>query len=145
MQSAENPSSSPATTPSPDAAALTYRDVQIVLALIDTWPSGDVRFAKGDLAIEATLDGSYPPDRLRPSIAPRLIVRSPAVGTFQPASTLSGEKFVQEADIIGSIVAPGRTTPVPAGADGEIAEILVAAGDFVEYGQALVAISGSAK
>lgn len=124
----------------PDGSALTYRDVQTVLALVDSWRGGHVRFVKGDLHVEAVLDGGHAFGRSPISAASRFVVRSPAVGIFHSALSPDDAANVDESDAIGMIVAPGRTTPVTAGARGTFAEILVGSGEFVEYGQALAAI-----
>lgn len=141
MRADDDMTAPPKAAAPPDAIALTYRDVQVILALLDSWRSGHVRLAKGDLAVDATLDAGpasgspfWPP-------ASRFVVRSPTVGIFQPASSAAEGTPVRDKDVVGSVVAPGRTTPVAAGASGKLTEVLVAAGEFVEYGQALAAIS----
>ena len=117
---------------------LTYRDAQIALALVDSWGEGRIRFAKGDFSVDAVIDGESRPPLPASS---RFIVRAPAVGIFEPAPSALGGTTLVAADTIGAIVAPGRTTPIPTGATGVLTEVLVAPGTFVEYGQALAAVS----
>lgn len=127
------------------AADLTYRDVQMILALLDSWRSGSLRFAKGELSVEALLDAGGAAGS--PSILPasRVIVRSPGVGIFKQEPSLPPGLFVDEDAVIGTITAPGRATPVKAGTAGRLTEVLVSSGEFVEYGQALAAVSATPK
>jgi biotin carboxyl carrier protein len=126
-------------------ANLTYCDVQLILALLDSWRGGSLRFAKGELSVEALLDagGAVGSSSILPSS--RVIVRSPGVGIFQQESSFKPGLSVNEGTVIGTIAAPGRTMPVKAGTTGCLIEFLVATGEFVEYGQALAAISATPK
>lgn len=126
-------------------ASLTYCDVQLILALLDSWHGGSLRFAKGELSVEALLDagGAVGSSSILPSS--RIIVRSPGVGIFQQDSSFKPGLSVNADTVIGMIAAPGRTTPVKAGTTGLLVELLVAPGEFVEYGQALAAVSATSK
>jgi len=78
--------------------------------------------------------------------AGRVAVRAPMVGTFYRAQAPGDSPFVE----VGQSVASSDTvcllemmklfSSVPAGVDGVVAEIRVADGDLVEYGQVLIVI-----
>ena len=73
-------------------------------------------------------------------------ITSPTMGTFYSSSQPDGEPFVT----VGSQVNPTTVvcvleamklfTEISAGVEGEIAEVLVKDGDFIEYGQPLFTV-----
>lgn len=71
-----------------------------------------------------------------PGRAPRAVIAAPAVGFFKPAAA-TGAKVSGQARI-GTIEAPGRTTPVVAPSEGTFVRLLVEPDGFVQYGQAVV-------
>ena len=119
-------------------AELTYRDVKTILALLDGWGRGRIRFRDGAFAVDACV---VEPGGIAPS-ARRLDVPSPSVGVFRAArpGVRAGEP-VGEGMVIGHIVTPGRSTPVTVGIAGRLLEILPEDGEFVEYGQSVAVIA----
>ena len=117
---------------------LTYRDVNTVLALLDSWDRGRIHFRDGDFEVDAYV---VEPTGVAPSVR-RLDVPSPGVGVFRTAGpeVRAGEP-VREDIVIGHIVTPGGSTPVTAGVAGRLLEILSEDGDFVEYGQSVAVIA----
>ena len=117
---------------------LTYRDVKTILALLDSWDRGRIRFRDGGFEVDAYV---VEPRGIAPSVR-RLDVPSPGVGVFRAArpGVRAGEP-VGEGMVIGHIVAPGRSTPVTVGIAGRLLEILPEDGDFVEYGQSVAIIA----
>lgn len=72
------------------------------------------------------------------------LARSPVVGYFQsPSVSVNVGDQVEKGDVIAEVVALGLVNEVESPATGVVAEILVAAGDAVEYGQPLIAVEGS--
>jgi acetyl-CoA carboxylase biotin carboxyl carrier protein len=73
-------------------------------------------------------------------------IRAEMVGTFYHASEPGAKPFVVAGDLVepeqqvGILEAMKLMTPVKAGLCGRIAEILVADGEAVEYGQPLLAV-----
>lgn len=108
---------------------LTYRDVNTILALVDSWKLGRIHFKDGGLEVDACV------------IEPQGV--SPSVGLFRTvrSADIAGE-HAGEGMIIGHIVAPGRSTPVTAGVIGrQSVELLVEDGEFVEDGQPVAVIA----
>ncbi len=68
----------------------------------------------------------------------RLIATSPAVGYFRPQAELHAGTKVRAGDRIGSVDVLGIGQDLVAPGDGLIGATLVAAGDPVEYGQAVI-------
>ena len=68
----------------------------------------------------------------------RLIATSPAVGYFRPRAELQAGTKVRAGDRIGSVDVLGIGQDLVAPADGLIGATLVAAGEPVEYGQAVI-------
>lgn len=120
------------------SSELTYRDVRTVLALLDGWGLGRVRFKDRELEVDACVietEGI-------PAAARRLTVSSPSIGLFRaarPGSVAGGP--VEAGTIIGHVAAPGRSTAVTIDAAGRLVEVLVREGEFVEYGQPLAVIA----
>ena len=117
---------------------LTYRDVNTVLALLDSWDRGCIHFSDGDFEVDACV---VEPRGTAPSVR-RLHVPSPGVGVFRaavPGGRAGGP--VGEGMVIGHIVTPGGSTPVTVGVGGRVLEILPQDGDFVEYGQSVAVIA----
>lgn len=82
----------------------------------------------------------------KPAVIGGHLVESPIVGTFYAASGPDAEDFVQvgskvsKGDVLCIIEAMKLMNEIEADKDGEIAEILVANEDGVEYGQPLFRI-----
>lgn len=121
--------------------ALGYRDVFLILALLDNWPLGRIRYRCGALRVEALLDG----DRTDAAGASGSVslVTSPAVGLFRTVGhddVSTAGALVGETSVLGYIEAPGRLTPVLAGACGRLSAVQAEEGVFVEYGQPLATV-----
>ena len=101
---------------------------------------------KGGIAVPAALPGTA--EANKPVVAASaqdsfLEIKAPMVGTFYSAADPESDPFVKA----GSVVAPETVvcvleamklfTEVQAECSGEIVEVLVKNGDFVEYGQPL--------
>lgn len=95
--------------------------------------------------------GEAPPGKASTAPAAELVtVTAPMIGTFYRAPSPEAPPFVE----VGSHVAPDTTvglieamkvfTSVTAGTAGEVVEILVDSGQFVEYGQPLLRIRPAA-
>ncbi|MGH7659867.1 MAG: hypothetical protein ACRENA_02975 [Vulcanimicrobiaceae bacterium] len=104
-------------------AALTYRDVRTILALLDGWGTGRIHFRSGDLVVDAITA------RREDATA---VIHSPAVGIFKQSDG---------AEQIGAVEAPLKSTPVVAAANSRLLSVLVPNGQFVEYGQPLVVVA----
>ena len=117
---------------------LTYRDVKTILALLDGWGRGRVRFRDGDFEVDACV---VEPTGVAPLVR-RLDVPSPGVGVFRAAvaEVRVGEP-VGEGMVIGHIVTPGGSTPVTIGDGGRVLEICPEDGEFVEYGQSIAVMA----
>ena len=117
---------------------LTYRDVNTVLALLDSWDRGCIHFRDGDFEVDACVVEP----RATASSVRRHDVPSPGVGVFRaavPGGRAGGP--AGEGMVIGHIVTPGGSTPVTVGVGGSVLEILPQDGDFVEYGQSVAVIA----
>ena len=68
-------------------------------------------------------------------------VNASTVGIFSSAKDWAAGEAVKRGAVLGQIQSLGHMAEVTAPVDGEIAEILVAGGAPVEYGQALFAIA----
>ena len=117
---------------------LTYRDVNTILALLDSWDRGRIHFRDGDFEVDACV---VEPRGTAPSMR-RFDVPSPGVGVFR-AAVPGGRAAVPvgEGMVIGHIITPGGSTPVTVGVGGRALEILLRDGDFVEYGQSVAVIA----
>jgi biotin carboxyl carrier protein len=69
---------------------------------------------------------------------PRAVATSPAVGIFRPTASLGTR--LEAGDRLGTVDLLGIAQDVVAPVDGTLAEILVAAGDAVEYGEPVAAV-----
>lgn len=68
-------------------------------------------------------------------------VTAPAVGYFrEAASPLEVGSTVEAGQVVAEVVGLGLANDVTAPIDGEVAEVLVAAGDAVEFGQVLARV-----
>lgn len=77
----------------------------------------------------------------RPAAGPsRLIATSPAVGYFRPRAELQAGTKVRAGDRIGSVDVLGIGQDLVAPGDGLIGATLVAPGEPVEYGQAVIVL-----
>lgn len=100
---------------------------------------------KGGLA--APIPASVPAGANQPVAAPAqdsfLEIKAPMVGTFYSAADPESEPFVKAGALVGPetvvcvLEAMKLFTEVQAECSGEIVEVLVKNGDFVEYGQPL--------
>jgi len=70
----------------------------------------------------------------------RVVATSPAVGYFRPRADLRAGTKVRAGDRIGSVDVLGIGQDLVAPADGLIGATLVAAGEPVEYGQAVIVL-----
>ena len=116
-----------------------------VLAILDAPGVGDLLLDDGRLRVELSRSASAAPApvshaRTMPSgpDPAMLAVRAPAAGSFRGGLPVGA--MVAEAGEVGAIEAAGRTLPVVAGRSGRIAGVFAHDGDFVEYGQLLLAL-----
>lgn len=112
------------------ASALTYSDVHMILALAN-WPEGSVSLRHNGLVVDAVLRKPLAQDGHK--AAPSQI-RSTAVGTLNLSVAVGAS--VKSGETIGTIAAPGHTTPVVAAADGTL-HLSIENGSFVEFGQTI--------
>ena len=70
----------------------------------------------------------------------RAVATSPAVGIFHPRADARPGTRVRAGDRLGAVDMLGIPQDVVAPADGIVAQVLVEAGDSVEYGQELVTL-----
>lgn len=101
---------------------------------------------KGGLAAPATLLGSAEANKPVGAVPAQdsfLELKAPMVGTFYSAADPESEPFVKAGAVVGPetvvcvLEAMKLFTEVQAECSGEIVEVLVKNGDFVEYGQPL--------
>lgn len=116
-----------------------------VLAILDAPGVGDLLLDDGRLRVELSRSAAPAPvshPRTMPSgpdpDPAMLAVRAPAAGSFRGGLPVGA--MVAEAGEVGAIEAAGRTLPVVAGRSGRIAGVFAHDGDFVEYGQLLLAL-----
>jgi biotin carboxyl carrier protein len=122
------------------ASDLSYQDVQIILALLDGWKNGHIRFRHKDLSVQAITSATCANGG-----SGEEIIRSPAVGFFEPSVSVAawlrnGEVAPADA-ILGWIVALGRRTPVVLPFPGIVTAAFTHNGGFVEYGGPLFHIA----
>jgi biotin carboxyl carrier protein len=86
-----------------------------------------------DAGREAPVEGSTAADEPR-----RAVATSPAVGIFRPTASLG--THLEAGDRLGTVDLLGIAQEVVAPMDGTLAEIMVAAGDAVEYGEPVAAV-----
>ncbi len=72
------------------------------------------------------------------TVPSELLVASPAVGYYRAVVQLNVGDKVAEGDKVGEVVALGLANDVTARDSGEIAEVCVADGEAVEFGQKLL-------
>ena len=97
------------------------------------------RLAAGDLAGHST-NGNRPDPPGEGERNRRAMALSPAVGVYQPGSSAKLGHRVRNGDGLGAVDMLGIPQEVIAPADGIVGEILVEAGQPVEFGQELVVI-----
>lgn len=69
------------------------------------------------------------------------VVQAPAVGFFRTASSpIEIGHEVHAGDVVGEVIALGIANDVVSAVSGKVAELKVASGDAVEFGQALVVL-----
>jgi biotin carboxyl carrier protein len=86
-----------------------------------------------DAGRDAPAVGSAAADEAR-----RAVATSPAVGIFRPTASLGTR--LEAGDRLGTVDLLGIAQDVVAPVDGTLAEIMVAAGDAVEYGEPVAAV-----
>jgi biotin carboxyl carrier protein len=99
--------------------------------------------ARGEAAAATGVGHSSVPAAVGSESAPaagpsRLIATSPAVGYFRPRAELHAGTKVRAGDRIGTVDVLGIAQDLVAPGDGLIGATLVAAGEPVEYGQAVI-------
>jgi biotin carboxyl carrier protein len=99
--------------------------------------------ARGEAAAATGVGHSSVPADVGSESAPaagpsRLIATSPAVGYFRPRAELHAGTKVRAGDRIGTVDVLGIAQDLVAPGDGLIGATLVAAGEPVEYGQAVI-------
>jgi biotin carboxyl carrier protein len=68
-------------------------------------------------------------------------VTAPAVGYFRESATpLEAGAVVEAGQVVAEVVGLGLANDVTTPVDGEVVEVLVAAGDAVEFGQVLARV-----
>lgn len=94
----------------------------------------------GSGAASAATNGAtpHPGSRDRDADRSRSIASSPAVGYFQPGPKAASGTRVRAGDILGTVDVLGVRQDVVAPVDGVVGQMLVEAGQAVEYGQELI-------
>jgi len=137
---------------------MTDEDKEELLALLDdlarlaTEHAARIEVESGDVSLAVTPSASSShgalatPSRVRSEEGaaghdePQRVHAS-AVGIWGAAKDWSAGERITRGTVLGSIQSLGHIAEVTAPADGEIAEVLVAGGAPVEYGQPLFAIA----
>jgi acetyl-CoA carboxylase biotin carboxyl carrier protein len=129
------------------------KDVEMLVKLLEGSSLTELKVRDKDFSV--TLVRSNTSALARPTAVPGAVkvvggeekeITAPMVGTFYSAPTPKGEPFVAVGDTVDvdSIVcvleAMKVFTEVPANLNGTITEVLVADGEFVEFGQPLFRI-----
>jgi biotin carboxyl carrier protein len=101
-----------------------------------------VRADASGAAGTGTVPGSQgPATEAAPAVGPsRVVATSPAVGYFRPRTDLRAGTKVRAGDRIGSVDVLGIGQDLVAPGDGLIGATLVAPGEPVEYGQAIIVL-----
>jgi biotin carboxyl carrier protein len=89
---------------------------------------------------QATAASGHAPDTARPAGRSPVVATSPAVGYFRPRTDLRAGAKVRAGDRIGSVDVLGIGQDLVAPGDGLIGATLVAPGEPVEYGQAVIVV-----
>lgn len=127
---------------------LSWDDVRQVLAAIDAAPLEELELEIGDLRLvvrkRAPGPVGVPDPRSRSPVGGEFELKAPAVGVFRRGALQDAILFVEP----GAVVQAGETLalievvreahPVRAPETVEVVAVLVADGDFVEYGQPLM-------
>ncbi len=111
------------------ASRLTYADVHMVLALLQSWGEGTLSLRYNGLAVDAVLS---------PASAAAQVIRSPAVGIFRSQS--SAGMLLRSGEPIALIEAFDRSMAVVSPSDGKLLRMLIPADTFVEYDQEIALI-----
>ena len=88
----------------------------------------------------ATAAVGHAPDAAEAAGPSRVVATSPAVGYFRPRADLVAGTQVRAGDRIGTVDVLGIGQDLVAPGDGLIGTLLVAAGEPVEYGQAVIVL-----
>lgn len=88
----------------------------------------------------AAAGAGHAPEAAEAAGPSRVVATSPAVGYFRPRADLRAGMKVRAGDRIGSVDVLGIGQDLVAPADGLIGATLVAAGEPVEYGQAVIVL-----
>ena len=91
-------------------------------------------------AVHAAGGPGHAPEAAEGAGPSRLVATSPAVGYFRPRADLRAGTKVRAGDRIGSVDVLGVEQDLVAPGDGLIGATLVAAGEPVEYGQAVIVL-----
>ena len=123
--------------------ALSYHDVQTILALVDNWPRGHLRYVHGELSVEARLGPPMSHEAATPITVQQVLC--PAVGTVELASRkktgkLSAGQKISAGECVGTVNSLDRVTKILAKSAGTIKAITVKDGQFVQYGQPMIDI-----
>ena len=126
---------------------LNWNDVRQILAAIDAAPLEELELEIGDLRLVVRKRAPGPVGIPEPRRAPgwgEFELKAPAVGVFRRGALQDAILFVEP----GAVVQAGETLalievireahPLPAPENVEVVAVLVADGDFVEYGQPLM-------
>ena len=122
---------------------VSWDDVRRVLAAIDSAPGEELELEVGDLRLVVLKRGQ---GAIRPATTPQdFELKSRAVGIFRRAAVQDGLAFVVDAgavaqadEVLAAIEVLSETEPVRAPRAVEVVSLLVADGEFVEYGQPLM-------
>jgi len=144
--------------------SLTHDDVQRLLQLLDASHFEEMRLEIGDIKLNLRRGSALPvasetaapaaaaSAEQAPAAAPAdglVDIRAPLLGNFYLAPKPGAEPFVRpgtrvdEDTVIGIIEVMKLMNPVPAGLRGEVVEVRVRDGQFVEYGQLLMRLRAS--
>lgn len=112
---------------------------------------GDYLQPKVKESIEAATSENYFEEKLINKKEERTYIKSSLAGTFYLSKEENAEPLVKVKDIVkedtivGLIEVMKLFNEIEAGVSGEIIDILVENGEFVEYGQPLFEVKGSGK
>jgi len=122
---------------------LNYHDVQTVLVLVDNWRNGHLKYADGELFLEARLDSKWSPSAASPIVSQQVLC--PAVGIVEMVKRKRGGKLsvgqqIGAGERVGTIRSIDRVTEILAQSAGTVKTIIVQDGQFVQYGQTMMDI-----
>lgn len=123
-------------------------EIEYALRLARSRGFTSVKLKKGETSFSATLGESAfeeEPSASDDVAAPKdVAVKAPAVGYFRVGTKpVAVGDLVEAGSTVGEVVALGIANEVTTSASGTVKEILVANGDAVEFGQALMTLETS--